>query len=320
MLNAKVIQILYKAENIDFQLKRNFMGRIFLLALLTSISFGCWGQPPVTSLNENFDVDCVLSTDFPSGWLKFNPVPGTSTLGSWVCSPTDGRVMSGIPTPGIECTGTYSSAYHIDTSFLLTPNLDLSGFTGHVYLQFDTKATNVHLGSSLAVEHVLDSANPDTSTTTDITSGMTPIFSNGDSSGWVTHVVDLTAYKTSPFYVGFRYCSPATTGSIWYLDNVLITSTPVTLSVPAVAATSLGLIINGISSGSSISFSIDVAQAGAYQLAVTDLTGRVVYQETRQFSPGRSMQTINGLDLHPGLFFLRIRNAFASGDAKVIVQ
>src|SRR5579872_386622 len=176
------------------------MKKITLACLFSLVAFGIYAQS-VTSLAENFNVACVTSSGYPTYWLKYNPIPGTASAGgAWTCTPTDGRpTTTGSPTPGIMCTsvyGTPSPIYNLDTSYLITPLLYLHSYaTGHVYLHFDSKVSNITLGGRLHIIKATDS-NFHSLTDTDITASATPVIGNsGDSSNWVTHEIDLTRYE-----------------------------------------------------------------------------------------------------------------------------
>ncbi len=247
------------------------MKKIVLCSLFTLSIAGAHAQE--SSLHENFDVSCALSSGFPAGWIEYNPVTGTTPSGQWTCGPDNGNGG----TPGILCTGVYSSGYHLDTSYLITPLLNLSSYTGHVFLRFDTKTTNIHLGGRFSVIE----APPDTALShlaandTDISSGILPVIGSGDSSGWVTHEVDLTHYEGSgDFYIAFRYVSANTTGSAWYLDNVNTTTS--SLEVAAIEKSMLPVTVIGNSTSSQITLSYSTEYAGAYQLAMYDIMGRKV--------------------------------------------
>src|SRR5665213_870884 len=81
----------------------------------------------------------------------------------------------------------FCGRYHLDTSFLITPLIDLSGYTT-VFLQFDTKTSKIVLGAQFSVEIVHAPVNPDSFGVTVLAES--PVFGSDDSSRWVTHVVD----------------------------------------------------------------------------------------------------------------------------------
>src|SRR6185295_16196005 len=124
---------------------------------------------------------------------------------------------------GMQCTGTYSGVYHLDTSYLLRPVLAVQTlYHGmHLYLWFDTRKEDIVIGGKLALAF-----NGDTTLNRPfINLTITPALSNADSANWVTHQIDLTNYVDTPmFYVAFRYTSGTTSGTAWYIDNVRLSS------------------------------------------------------------------------------------------------
>ena len=296
------------------------MKKIILISVLNFISLCSWCQPSVTSLSENFDVDCVLSTDFPAGWLLYNPISTTIPAGEWTCTPTNGRPNLSGPTPGIQCTDTFSSAYHLDTSFLVTPLLDLHSYSGSIFIQFDTKTSNIHLAGDLSVEFTITGSNPDSGAHVDLTPTMMPLFSNGDSSGWVTHVVDLSSYKSSPFYIAYRFTSTASTGSIWFLDNVLITPYNITLNANNTKIDAKHLVIVGFPTRNEINFSFESEQDELNHLTIFDMMGRQVYQELLKTNAGTGNYKISDLNLLPGMYILKMGNEHGYEVTKVIIQ
>ena len=294
------------------------MKKITLLTIMT-ISFLSAGAQ-ISSLNEDFDVACATAL-FPSsdGWMVINPVPGTNPPGAWNCTSTNGRPNTlGSPTPGVQCTGTYSSAYHLDTSFFVTPLLNVSSYTGHVYLRFDTKKDNIVLGGKLSVM-THDSALSSPYYDLGIGGLVTPPFGDADSLNWVTHQADITNYKDSgSFYLAFRYTSATTYGTAWYLDNIKLTTIP--LSVGRISKDILPLTVTGNSTYSQITLSYTIGTAGKYHIAIYDMVGRRVYDEQVVANSGTASYVIKGLDLHPGMYCIKIGNENTYGTTKLMIQ
>ncbi len=289
--------------------------KITLFSLFTLFVFTTNAQ--VTTFSQNFDVMCA-GGGAPS-WYIHNPIPGSDPAAAWTCTPDHGRPqLSGTLTPGVMCSGVYGTppAYHLDTSYLLTPLLYLpsSTYPGHVFLNFDAKTTRIFLGGELSVA-VLDTAfHPIPDSTT-----MDPLVSTDDSSGWVTHQVMLDTFKDKvPFYLAFRYISTNMTGSTWYIDNVNITSSP--LQVPRLNRADLPLIILGNSSPSQITLSYSTDAASLCHLYVYDLVGREVYKEQYYSSGGAEIRTLSGLGLREGMYILKLDNGDAYGVTKVMIQ
>lgn len=281
------------------------------------ISSLCFGQG-LTSLDENLDM-CPGGAHGPTNWMVFNTVPGTYPDGTWACDAAAGREG----TPGITCSGLYGSPlkYHLDTSTLVSPRLDLSGYSDKVYVNFDTKTTNFNLGAKLLFIASKDStALGDTPTTYNLSSRMMPPIGFGDETDWVTHQVDLTDYKdVVPLYIGFRYISAdGTNGSRWYLDNIKTTTEKI-VSVKDIGMKSSKISLTGSANGNTISMRCGVVSSGEYNLTLYDISGRLIHQEKRQLSKGVSLFALNIPNLTSGLYFVRLWNESASRTAKIPV-
>lgn len=294
------------------------MKKFIFLAVFNIFSVFAWCQYPATSISQNFDGICSFSTSIPPSWSEYTPAHlGTYPLGSWSCSATHGRGGSG----GMQCTDTFSNADHLDTSFLLTPLLNLSSYApGHVFLQFDTKTTNLLLAGDLSILKTADSTNPGLGDS-DLTPGMMPVFTNGDSSNWVTHVIDLTSLETiGNFYIAFMFTSTNSTGSIWFIDNVYTKTYNITLGVPIQNNDEIQLSVSGLCNNGQISFSYTTETAGNYKVALYDMMGREVYTEQLNAKIGTSNYQISGLNLAPGMYFLKMGNGRSFGVTKVMVN
>jgi hypothetical protein len=289
-------------------MKNSLITALLLLSFLTS-------QGQATTLKQDFNLACTSFTGLPSGWAIYNPVMGTFPDGSWHCSPTNGRDN----TPGILCTGYYSGNFHLDTSFLISPQLNLSSYAGSsLFLRFDSKTTKIHQGGKLSL---LVSTSPSATFTTyiDLSMGIAPIFSNEDSTDWVTHEADLSGFTSAGnMYIAFRYTSPAESGNIWFLDNINLSVSSVNVPTSPLSSFPFGII--GRANGSQITLSYTPPEAGQYQLTICDIVGRRVHQETINTTAGTTHYTLSNLNLQPGMHFLQLTNGVSNSVAKVIVE
>ncbi len=268
-----------------------------------------------TGLNENFDVACV-TLPYPYLWAHFNPLVPTDPPGAWTCNPYNGNHG----TPGMECTGVYGTpnAYHLDTSYLITPRLNISTLPGNIYIKFDSKTDRINLGAKLELIYTLDTPVKDTSTFKVL--GMSPVFGNPDSSGWVTHEANITSLKTvGDFYITFRYTSTATSGSIWYLDNVIMSESSILL-VNEQSNEGLPLKVVGNSTRNEINISYNIQSAGDCYLSIYDMTGREVHKEILNVQTGIAKYSIRGLDLHTGMYCIKMDAGNTYGITKVMIQ
>ncbi len=294
---------------------------LFFCLAMTSVTALAQGA---TTLHENFDVDCVLSGEISTatGWAIYTKEITNIPLGQWTCSPTLGRPNeAGYPTPGIMCSDFFLGQNHLDSSFLVTPLLNLSSYTDSVYLQFDIKASNINLGANLNLLLSEDSTGaPFTSITVDSSIGflLTPHLGVIDSGKWVTHQVNITGLIHFPFYIAFLYVTASNTGSTWYLDNVNISTTR--LGVTEISGKRQQLTVIGMPAENHIELSYYNETGGEYQVALTDMLGRQVFSDIRNFSAGTQNFSIDGLGLKPGMYFIKITNGSESGVAKVVIR
>ena len=271
-----------------------------------------------TGLDENFDATCASGSGFPLDWTSYNPISATVPDGAWTCAPGSGRYG----TNGIKCTGIWGSpsAYHLDTAYLISPALNFSGDGDDVFLYFDSKVSRLNLGARLSCFVTPDSTKLDSlAGATEVTGALSPIFSNDDSTDWVTHIADLTPFKgVHPLYVAFRYTSTTTTGSTWYIDNVHKSTFPVGFTDLAKEVLSLNVI--GKSTSSTITLSYEAGSPGLCELAVYDLMGRQLHLEQMMLQKTKTTHTISGLDLAPGMYLVKMRSGAACTTVKTIVQ
>lgn len=285
------------------------MRKIILFTLLLSAEYAI-GQS--TSLNENMNTNCITGHNGPLDWVTYNPISTPDPQGKWKCDPTYGRDGS----PGVSCTGYYGSpgTFHLDTSVLVSPALDLSHYET-IYVNFDTKTTNINLGAKLEFLISSDSTMNadtgvhDTAAVYNKTTSLMPLFGSGDESGWVTHQADLTPYKhVVPLYLGFRYISAnGTVGSRWYLDNIMTTIVPNKIS--DVKGLNINKVNASISDGS---LHISIAgnlQPDNYGLQLFDLNGRKLFTDRLVISAANRDYYFHGINVTPGIYVLSMSNA-----------
>lgn len=289
------------------------MKKSLFASLILLSSYCSFGQ--ATTLNQDFNIPCTSFTGLPSGWAIYNPVLGTFPDGAWHCGPTNGRAN----TPGILCTGYYSGSFHLDTSFLISPQLNLSTYSGNrLFLRFDTKTSNIHQGGKLSL---LVSTSPSATFNTyiDLSLGVAPIFSNADSSDWVTHEADMSGFTSAGnMYIAFRYTSPSNSGNIWFLDNINLSVSSVNIAPSPIGNFPFGVI--GNATRAQIKLSCTVPADGHYQLTICDMMGRRVHQQSLLNQKGDNIISLNDLDLLPGIHFLQLTDGVNYAVAKAMVQ
>jgi hypothetical protein len=113
-----------------------------ILVVLSILSFAAANaQYTATHLLEDFNTTCATLTVPGAPWIIYNPVPGLppSCALAWDCTSSNGRpTPTSTPTPGMNCTNICSATFYLDTSYLVSPQLYLMGYTGNVFLHFDS--------------------------------------------------------------------------------------------------------------------------------------------------------------------------------------
>ncbi len=291
------------------------MKKLILFYLIVLGSTKMWAQSKY--INDNFNTVCISSSSGIYPWVAYNPLPATIPDGMWKCAPTEGRGGSN----GISCSGYYSSAFHIDTSYLISPLLNFSTITNPVRLRFDSKTTRITQGGKLSVYTSSDSVVGGGARLTDITTSLLPVISSADSSDWVTHTIDMSNYKDSTsFYIAFMYTSPATSGSIWYLDNIRTDTSDITnvAGSPAMNAKNM-FTVNANYADNNVIINYNKANSGRYKLSLTDLSGREMYTAIVSANDDAGTLTINNLNLNSGMYLLKMNNETSGAVAKIIV-
>ncbi len=282
--------------------------KTFFLSIFSLFLFGhCHAQDPVlTSLDENFDVSCASISGFPNFWHQF-AIAGAQ---SWLC--TQGKGLHNTPCISMN---DYTNMHNADTTWLITPKLDLSSYS-KIYFNFYDKYSRS--GDTLDVyvtNQYGGSGNPlcDSCSWTEI---VIP-FIQSDTT-WKEHQIDLTPYKSKPLYVGFKYSSSTTSGSIWYIDSVFTTQT---LSAgPNLVKENIPVTVLGIPNGDGINLEYTLPVAGTYQLNLYDITGRVLIAKTFTKPAGVQRTMLNDVNLPKGMYLVRLGNETWYGYAKAAVQ
>ncbi len=289
------------------------MKKFILFALLVISLSNTDAQ--VTSLDEHFNTFCaVLGENYPTYWSEYDIY--SNPLIAWTCAPVGGR--NG--TPGIGCNNYDGTTYYLDSAWLFTPQLNLSYYTGNIYLQFDAKFTSDAARMSLLVSNIYQAGTLPTTgqTWNDITSATTPVLNNQGNSDWQTYQVDLTPYAGAPLFVSFLYTADVVGSGQWMIDNVF--TTQIELGVQAVTDKMLPLSVIGACTSGQIAISYSTPASGPYSLEIYDMTGRKVRVEEVAAHAGTNNYTVDGLSLASGMYLVKISNGTAYGITKAFVQ
>jgi len=295
------------------------MKKIILLPLFAMLCAGAQAQDS-TALYQNFNLcdSNAAGEHFPPGWSAY------SVIGSqeWKCYDEYGVNNSAC----LQMNGYEGGSDNQNENWVFTPKLNLSGYTGSIYMSF--AAQYFYAGDSLhiMVSSNYTSGNPDASGTTWTelshygvmqwdTSYNTDIF-------WEFQV-NLTSFKSSPCTVAFKYTSSDTTGSRWDIDSVVTTTTAIgtipSTGIANIAAEKLPVTVIGFSTPNEVNVGFS-ANPGQYDLAIFDLMGRKVYSRNVVSNGNYEVLPVNDLQLVSGMYILKIGNENNYGLAKFVVQ
>lgn len=289
------------------------MRKLALLTFSLLVFLGAFAQDS-TSLYQNFDLcDSDANGDhFPPGWSVYSQFGGQI----WKCYNEYGVNNS----PCLEFNGYQSSSDHIDTSYLLTPHLDLHGYTS-IKLYFS--AVYLYVGDSLHIKvsnNYSGTGSPEASgvTWTELVHTGVMLDDSNNVSNFRQFSVDLTPYKATPCYVTFEYLSSLTSGSRWSLDSVY-TQGHGTVGITNIAEQTVGLTVVGAPVSGQINIGF-TATEGLYNLSVYDMVGNKVSDEAIHANEGYQTYSINNRGLASGMYVVKLSNAYASGVTKAIVE
>lgn len=295
------------------------MKKVLLFSLYLLFSGASLQAQSFTTINEDFNSSCITTTGFVHYWSTFNPSSTPSANGEWQCAPGQGRGE----TNGVSCTSFIGGNSHLDTSYFITPLLDLSGYS-KVYLRFDDKVSVAHSGGRLAIgrvdsDFVARGGTPINDS--DLTDSVAPLITNtGVSSDWMRHQIDLTPYKNIvPFSLAFRYTGTTTSQSTWYLDNINI-DTASLVEVQHISKTEMPLKVIGACTTSEITISYTANAAGSYNLTLYDMMGREVHNEQLNTNAGTYTYKLGNLNLLPGIYLVKMGNGLGYGTVSVVVR
>jgi hypothetical protein len=292
---------------------------LFILLLIATLRTS--GQ---TLYTEDFNSACSGSTSgYPAGWSEINS--STNPAFQWHCTPA-GR--SG--TPGMVCSALSGDTAYVDTAWLFTPPLTLSKLTGNAYLNFDAKFSAVVFNYYVIVTDSSSVASPDTishhgdwswwsSWWSDLAdSSRMGLFIDPDTSTWKTYSYDITAFKTYPsVLIAFFYTSNAVYSGTWTIDNVNISSTP--LSVSTMKGSTLPLAVVSTDNSSQITIDYHPHQDGRNTISVVDMLGRTLYSQNFDAVPSKSIYSFTDMHLAPGAYIVRVSDGTNIGYAKMAI-
>jgi len=259
----------------------------------------------VTALNENFDNACATGStnQLPNGWSKYS-VSGTQ---QWNC-----YSYGYSNTPCYNMNGYQTGVNYVNEDWLITPRMDLSAmsaayFTFRAYKKFAGDDMKVMVSNSYS-----GSGAPATGWT-DLNVNFAAVDTN-----FKLFSADISAYKSQPVFVAFKYTSNATNAAQWKVDNVIVSANPT--AVANLAKNNMDLTVVGNPTSSDITLMFDVKEAGAYNVSVLDITGRELVRRNVILGTGTQRFSVDGMSLSSGMYIVKINNENSFGATKAVVQ
>jgi len=291
------------------------MKKVILLAFVTFLGMFAQAQDS-TILFQNFnlcDSNILSGEHYPPGWSAYNVLGDQA----WQCYSQYGVNN----TPCLEMNGYQSSANWANEDWLFTPRLNLAGYSGSIYVNFF--ALWKYAGDSLHVmvsHNYVAGYNPDSTVYTWTELSHTGVM-NSDTSVFHEFQVNLTPYKATPCFLGWKYTSTASDGSRWNIDSVFTSTTALTVNsgVKTVSDDKLPLIIIGTATTDEIHLAFNVL-AGNYSIELYDMVGRNVYNENIIAKNGEQQYTLHNCTLVKGMYIIKLANDSADGVTKVFIQ
>jgi hypothetical protein len=262
--------------------------------------------PDITTLNETF-ADCL---DPNMGVFKNISVTGTAT---WRCG-TQGHTGNN----SVYMNGGFSGGANDNEDWLISrAPVDLAAMT-NPSLEFwlKTNYSGVTTKDVLISTNYTGTGNPGTATWQSIKD-----VSSEASATWklITNI-SLNPYKTTPFYLAFKYISSSTsTGAQeWSLDDVKIKTGTTGINEEKVGE--LGLKVLGQATSNQILLGLSLKNASKINVSVYDITGRKVYDAKTAMQTGLNQYQIENISLNAGLYVIRVHDGEHYDVVKTMVQ
>nr|MBP6314175.1 choice-of-anchor J domain-containing protein [Chitinophagaceae bacterium] len=189
------------------------MKKIFIIFSLLVGLLPMKGTAQATILNENFS---TCNPNLPVGWLTYS----VFGVDSWNCT------ASGVVGNGAYMNGYSGGGNNNNEDWLISPELNLANYvTPHVSFWSRTKFA----GSALQVlisYNYSGIGNPNFATWTTLSVSLPA----PNSDYWfLSQNIDLSPYKSQPFYVAFKYTSNVNAAALWRIDEVKVEESALSL-------------------------------------------------------------------------------------------
>lgn len=262
--------------------------------------------PNITTLTETF-ADCL---DPNMGAFKHTSVTGTAV---WRCG-TQGHTGNN----SVYINGGFSGGANDNEDWLITKAMVDLASVNNPSLEFwlKTNYSGATTKDVLISTNYTGTGNPGTATWQSIKDVSTEA-----SATWkLISNISLNAYKTTPFYLAFKYGSSSTsTGAQeWSLDDVKIKAG--TTGITEGKAGELGLAVLGKATSNQILLGLTLKNTSKINVSVYDITGRKVYDSKAAMQVGFNQYKIENISLNAGLYVIRVHDGEHYDVIKTMVQ
>jgi hypothetical protein len=149
---------------------------------------------------------------------------------------------------------------------------------------------------------------PSGDSSTDLSTTLMPVIGPGDSTGWVTHQLNLTPFinHPTPIRIAFRYVSTDIDAGAWTIDN--IQTSPISLFTPELPGLRPDLALIGTLSENQLSVTCRCPENGDYTISLWDMSGRKLMTRSSGLRQGENKIVLPCPDFASGIYLLEVGN------------
>lgn len=269
---------------------------------------------PLTALNEKF-LNCI-NTEM-GAFVQYSEVGDNNT---WRCSRFGrNKTTSNADSFAVYINGGTQSGAVDNKDWLITKApLDFSAMNTPTLSFWQNRrfAGAVTRAIKVSTDYVAGT-NPANATWT--TLNVPAMASAPDSNVWkAVQNIDLTAYKTTPFYLAFTYeCTVAGGAYELTYDDIKVDEPT---SIKTVKGANMGIQVLGEATTNQINLNIDMKANDNIELQLFDLLGRKVATQKATLQGGANRVSFTNLNLNAGMYVIRVIGTNGFGTVKAVVK
>lgn len=221
------------------------MRRIFSICIVLVGFLPMPSRAQATILNENFN-SCIAN--LPSGWLQYSVIGSDS----WKCT------ASGVVGNAAYMNGYSGGGNNNNEDWLISPQLNLASYViPHLSFWSRTKFAGNALQVMVSFNYS-GIGNPNFANWTVVSLSLPA----PNSDYWfLSQNIDLSTYKSQPFYLAFKYTSTVNAAALWRIDEVKVEESALSLQKRFL---NVGQCLAGSASGS-----------GTFEFTMSGLSGNL---------------------------------------------